>query len=129
MAIWDQTEPRAEVTRSAPEEVTDLVVDVRRIRDGFRDVLAQRGLEAASRRCTAALTAPSDGPEAGGDGRVAAGRCLPSRHALSSSNSRRAPLARPLRAKLGEHAVDDRQRPAPLEERFGRGVIRRLDHV
>jgi hypothetical protein len=34
-----------------------------------------------------------------------------------------------LRAKVGEQAVDDRQCPAPLEERFGSGVIHRLDHV
>lgn len=40
-----------------------------------------------------------------------------------------ASLGRPLGAKVREQSVHHRQCPASLEERFGSGVIHRLDHV
>ena len=68
-------------------------------------------------------------PETGGHYGVAPGRRLSQQALFELVELGRASLTGRLRAKGGEQAVDDRQCPAPLEERFGSGVIDRLDDV
>ena len=103
--------------------MTDLVVDVPPIRNRFRDALAQQGLKPASETMHRGFDRAFRRPEAGGHGGVAPSRRLSQQARFELVELGRASLSGPLRAKVGEQAVDDRQCPAPLEERFGSRVI------
>ena len=109
--------------------MTDLVVDVPSIGNGFRDALAQQGLKPASETMDRGFDRALRRLEAGGHGGVAPNRRLSQQARFELVELGRASLSGPLRAKVGEQAVDDCQCPPPLEERFGSGVVHRLDHV
>jgi hypothetical protein len=77
-----------------------------------------RGLDRALRRL-----------EAGRHGGIAASRRLPEQARLELIELGGASSSCPVCAKVGEQVLDDRQRPAPLEERFRGRVILEFDQV
>src|SRR5512134_3049493 len=109
--------------------MTNLVVDVPPIRNGFGDALAQQGLKPASDTMDRGFDRALRRLEAGRHGGISASRRLPEQARFELIELGGASLGGPLRAKVGEEALDDRQRPAPLEERFWGRVILGFDHV
>ena len=109
--------------------MTDLVVDVASIGNGFRDALAQQGLKPASETMHRGFDRAFRRLEPGRDGGVAAIGRLSEQARFELVEFGRPSLSCPLRAKVGEQPVDDRQRPAPLEERFGSCAILRFGDV
>ena len=111
-------------------KMTDSVVDVPPIRNGFGDALAQQGLKPASETVHGGFDRAFQRLEAGGHGFESLNWCALSQQArFELVELGCASLSGPLRAKVGEQAVDDRQCPAPLEERFGSAVIDMLYQV
>ena len=81
--------------------MTDLVVDVPPIRNGFGDALAQQGLKPASETMHRGFDRALRRPEAGGHGGVAPSRRLSQQARFELVELGRASLSGPLRAKVG----------------------------
>ena len=107
--IWIRQNRRPGLRAQRLNEMTDLVVDVPPIRNGFRDALAQQGLEAASETMHRGFDRAFRRPEAGRHGGVAPSRRLSQQARFELVELGGASLSGPLRAKVGEQA---RRRPS-----------------
>src|SRR5688572_8434674 len=110
-------------------EKTDFVVDLRRVRDGLGNVLAETALELAPQPVHRGFRGAFARSQPVRDGGIPPGRRLPEQRGLQLVELRGATVRLPLLPQLTEHAIDQREGPAPFVERFGRRRFDRLESI